>query len=68
MTDDVRGIITVLNTPFTAEDSIDLPGLTKNVRNAVAAGVAGFLVPAMASEVGHLAPDEKKQIVIRVVV
>lgn len=67
MTNDVRGIITVLNTPFTAEDAIDLPGLTKNVRNAISAGVAGFLVPAMASEVGHLTPDEKQQIVSRVV-
>ncbi len=67
MTSEVRGIITVLNTPFTANDTIDLPGLTKNVRHAISAGVAGFLVPAMASEVGHLTAEEKKQIVSRVV-
>ncbi len=67
MTNDVRGIITVLNTPFTSDDTIDLPGLTTNVQHAISAGVAGFLVPAMASEVGHLTPDEKQQIVSRVV-
>jgi len=67
MTTDVRGIITVLNTPFTAEDAIDLPGLTKNVRTAISAGVAGFLVPAMASEVGYLTADEKQEVVRRVV-
>jgi 4-hydroxy-tetrahydrodipicolinate synthase len=47
----LRGIVTVLNTPFTEEDALDLPGLRRNVQGAIRAGVAGFLVPAMASEV-----------------
>ena len=67
MTDQVRGIITVLNIPFTEDNSIDLHGLQQNVTNAVKAKVAGFLVPAMASEVDHLTAVEKRAIVELVV-
>ncbi len=62
----LHGIITVLNTPFTDSDAVDLPSLRKNVRYALEAGVAGFLVPAMASEVDKLSPEERKQIVTAV--
>ncbi len=64
---DLRGIITVLNTPFTSENAIDQAGLRANVEHAIDAGVAGFLVPAMASEVDHLTVAEKNQIVGAVV-
>ncbi len=60
---DLRGIITVLNTPFTDEDAIDLPSLRRNVRKALKAGVAGFLVPAMAAEVGKLTLEERRRLV-----
>jgi 4-hydroxy-tetrahydrodipicolinate synthase len=63
----LRGIITVLNTPFTADDRIDLDSLRRNVTSALDAGVAGFLVPAMASEVDKLLPDERLLIVRTVV-
>jgi 4-hydroxy-tetrahydrodipicolinate synthase len=63
----LRGIVTVLNTPFTASDAIDFEGLRKNVANAIEAGVAGFLVPAMASEVNQLTSNERHQIVAEVV-
>jgi 4-hydroxy-tetrahydrodipicolinate synthase len=53
------GIITVLNTPFSADDGIDIASLRLNVRRALDAGVAGFLVPAMASEVGKLTESER---------
>ena len=53
------GIVTVLNTPFTADDKLDIEGLRKHVRYALQAGVAGFLVPAMASEVYKLSTDER---------
>ena len=53
------GIITVLNTPFTEEDAIDLDGLRKHVEYALGAGVSGFLVPAMAAEVGKLSAEER---------
>lgn len=56
---DLRGIITVLNTPFSEGDTIDLPALRRNVAAAIQAGVAGFLVPAMASEVGKLSLAER---------
>lgn len=55
----LRGIVTVLNTPFTAIDSIDLEALETNICSALDAGVAGFLVPAMAAEVGKLTESER---------
>jgi len=64
---DLRGIVTVLNTPFTADDTLDIEALRANVASAVAAGVAGFLVPAMASEVGSLTPAERDAMVAAVV-
>lgn len=63
----MRGIVTVLNTPFTRANKIDFLGLRKNVSAAVDAGVAGFLVPAMASEVSQLSPLEKREVVAQVV-
>lgn len=62
-TTDLRGIITVLNTPFNTDNTLDLSGLARNVENAIQAGVAGFLVPAMASEVGALSEDERCAVV-----
>ncbi|WP_282160429.1 dihydrodipicolinate synthase family protein [Ulvibacterium marinum] len=62
----LHGIVTVLNTPFTKEDTIDFPALKKNVRYALQAGVAGFLVPAMASEVYKLSPSERLEMVATV--
>nr|MDO8088641.1 dihydrodipicolinate synthase family protein [Candidatus Sigynarchaeum springense] len=55
----LRGIVTVLNTPFTNDDKIDVDALKRNVKEAIAAGVAGFLVPAMASEVDKLSDAER---------
>jgi len=63
----MRGIVTVLNTPFTEQNTLDLPGLRANVRNAIQAGVAGFLVPALASETGKLTEAERVQLVETVV-
>ena len=59
----LNGIVTVLNTPFKSDDSIDFGALTHNVREAIAAGVAGFLVPAMASEVYKLSETERLNMV-----
>jgi 4-hydroxy-tetrahydrodipicolinate synthase len=38
---------------------MDFPSLQKNVAIALKAGVSGFLVPALASEVGQLSEKEK---------
>lgn len=63
----LRGIITVLNTPFTVQNQIDLDAVRKNVRYALSSGVAGFLVPAMASEVFKLSEQERLELVQNVV-
>lgn len=55
----LSGIVTVLNTPFTADDRVDTDALQANVQRAIAAGVSGFLVPAMASEVSKLTEAER---------
>lgn len=55
----MRGIVTVLNTPFTATGDIDFNGLRRTVEDALEAGVAGFLVGGLASEVGMLTEDER---------
>ncbi len=55
----LKGIVTVLNTPFTKDDTIDLKALKNNVNEALKAGVSGFLVPAMASEVYKLSETER---------
>ncbi|WP_339922214.1 dihydrodipicolinate synthase family protein [uncultured Cyclobacterium sp.] len=57
----LKGIVTVLNTPFTQEDTIDYKALKDNVLNALNAGVAGFLVPAMAAEVYKLSYLEREK-------
>ena len=55
----LHGIVTVLNTPFREDNKIDVKALEINVQEALKAGVAGFLVPAMASEVQKLSQAEK---------
>jgi len=57
------GIVTVLNTPFTEDDRVDLGALRANIDYALDAGVAGFLVPALASEVYKLTADERRAII-----
>ena len=59
----LRGIVTVLNTPFTTANELDVGALRRHVRKALAAGVAGFLAPAMASEVDKLTPAERERFV-----
>lgn len=61
------GIITVLNTPFTRFDGVDLSSLRRNVRRAIKAGVSGFLVPALAAEVFELSDDERAALLEAVV-
>lgn len=63
----IRGIVTVLNTPFSRDDRIDSNGLRRNVRDAIDAGVAGILVPALASEASALSNDERNTLIETVV-
>ena len=59
----LHGIVTVLNTPYNPDGSVDYKAANCNVKEALRAGVAGFLVPAMASEVSKLTLFEKLKIV-----
>ena len=59
----LHGIVTVLNTPFDQDGQIAFSDLRKNVSVALEAGVAGFLVPAMASEVYKLSHEERIEMV-----
>lgn len=56
------GIVTVLNTPFTASDAIDTDGLQRNVAQALDAGVSGFLLGGLAGEVAYLTEHERVRI------
>ena len=62
----LNGIVTVLNTPFSTRNEVDLPALKKNVAETINSGVAGFLVPAMASEVYKLSEKERMEMVAAV--
>ena len=55
----MNGIISVLNTPFTASNTIDVEGLQRTVANGLEAGVSGFLVGGLASEVAVLSLEER---------
>jgi 4-hydroxy-tetrahydrodipicolinate synthase len=59
----MQGIVTVLNTPFREDGTIDLAALGRHARIAVEAGVAGFLVPAFAAEVLTLTSEERSDMV-----
>lgn len=61
------GIVTVLNTPFAESGGVDAESVRANVAYALEAGVAGFLVPAMASEVSRLSEEERHSLVMTVV-
>jgi len=58
-----RGIVPVLQTPFDADDRIDFSGLERLAGDAIVGGAAGFLAPAVASEVGYLSREEREELV-----
>ena len=65
---ELDGIVTVLNTPFTADAAaVDRASLVANVALAIRSGVSGFLVPALAAEVNQLSRAEREGMVRAVV-
>lgn len=62
-----RGIVPVLQTPFDESGAVDFESLLRLVEDAVSAGAAGFLVPAVASEVAYLSESERGEILKAVV-
>ena len=61
-----RGIVPVIQTPFDSQGAVDFASLHNLVEDAIAGGVNGFLVPAVASEVSCLTAEERAKIVRRV--
>lgn len=55
----LRGIVPSLNTPFQADGGIDADSLGRLVDHTVAAGCAGMLILAVASEMSALSFDER---------
>lgn len=58
----LRGVITTVITPFTQDNQVDIPSLKNEIQAACDAGVAGFLVPCLASEIGFLSKEEARDI------
>lgn len=61
-----RGILPVLQTPFDPEGELDWSSLERLVEEVVEGGACGILVPAVASEVEFLSPQERILLVERV--
>jgi dihydrodipicolinate synthase/N-acetylneuraminate lyase len=61
------GVTPIVNTPFTDDLAIDWPSLARLLDRAVADGVVGFIVPAVASEVGNLSDEDRRLLVEAVV-
>ena len=54
----MHGIITTVITPFkSGTKEIDWPSFRREIQVCMDAGVAGFLVPCMASEMNQLTHD-----------
>ena len=63
----LRGVITTVITPFTEDNKVDIPSLKNEISAACDAGVAGFLVPCLASEAFHLSQEERYKLTKAVV-
>jgi dihydrodipicolinate synthase/N-acetylneuraminate lyase len=64
---EVQGIVPIVNTPFDRRGAIDFDSLDRLIVRSLADGVAGFIVPAVASEVDALSGDERRALVAAVV-
>ncbi len=56
----LTGVVPIVNTPFTDGDRLDVASLERLLNEGIADGVSGFIVPAVASEVSKLTPDERR--------
>lgn len=54
------GITPIVNTPFTDELEVDYASLGRLLRRGMEDGVVGFIVPAVASEIGKLSMTERR--------
>jgi 4-hydroxy-tetrahydrodipicolinate synthase len=63
----MKGVVSVVNTPFNNKNQIDLESLKRYVDHSISCNVRGFLVPAMAAEVHKLSFEERKIMVKTVI-
>lgn len=56
---DLQGIVPIVVTPFDATNQIDVLSLHRLIDDYCCNAVAGTVVPAVASEVDKLTPDER---------
>lgn len=59
---DLKGIVSSLHTPFSADDKIDARSLERLIDHCADAGCCGVLVAAVAGEVGGLSADERREL------
>lgn len=57
------GVIPAMNTPFTADNKVDVESLQRNVEYAISSGVAGLLSPCVAGE-DILMTDKERDLVL----
>ena len=67
MQDALTGILPVLPTPFTLDGGVDVEAMPGLVRYAIDSGVCGVVFPGFASEVEHLKPQEREDLLSEVV-
>ena len=67
MTTMLSGILPVLPTPFTDAGEVDVQAMPGLINYAIEAGVDGVVFPGFASEVEHLAPQEREDLLEQVV-
>lgn len=58
----LRGILPVIEVPFTSDERIDHDGFRVTIAKQVAAGVDGVMFPGFASEFHKLAGDERRSL------
>jgi len=57
------GIVPIINTPFDNNLGVDFASLERLLDASIADGIVGCIGPAVASEVGKLTPQERRQLV-----
>jgi 4-hydroxy-tetrahydrodipicolinate synthase len=57
----LKGVISVLPTPFTPDDQLDVPSLRRVVDAYIGSGADGLVALGFTSEVARLSADEKRQ-------
>src|SRR5215212_11637689 len=63
MSEPMRGIFPVLQTPLDADGELDIASLRREVRFCIEAGAHGLVYPALGSELQYLSDRERQHLV-----